>query len=227
VNALTAFVTSAKAGGYWAKLSRLNLFCGDQLAAALVPLKNAGGALETNVGFVAGDYTPLAGLTGNGTSKKLDTGLSILALNKADFGMGVWALTNPVETLNNRNDIGSSYSATGNSDRLYIATRAQGSNIASFGTGNVETMTTPTTGLHVQETTGTTDQRVYVNGANLSNVSTWNNQGFNAGTMNVFSGGGGHFSPHSLAGYYIGSNLDQAALYADWRTFNLALGRPA
>jgi hypothetical protein len=74
--AVAAFVTAAKASGYWTKLNRINLFCGDQLAAALVPLKVGGGnATDTNVNFVAGDYTEATGLTGNGTTKYLRTGL--------------------------------------------------------------------------------------------------------------------------------------------------------
>jgi hypothetical protein len=74
--AVAAFVASAKASGYWTKLNRINLFCGDQLAAALVPLKVGGGnATDTNVNFVGGDYTEATGLTGNGTTKYLRTGL--------------------------------------------------------------------------------------------------------------------------------------------------------
>lgn len=64
-------------------ITRLNLFCGDQLAAALVPLYRAesagatakGNATDTNFNFVAGDYSASGGLTGNGSSKYLNTGL--------------------------------------------------------------------------------------------------------------------------------------------------------
>lgn len=74
--AVSAFCISAKASNYWSKLNRINLFCGDQLAAALVPLKVGGGsATETNVNFVSGDYTEATGLTGNGSTKYLRTGL--------------------------------------------------------------------------------------------------------------------------------------------------------
>jgi hypothetical protein len=73
--AVTAFTASAKASGYWTKLLRLNLFCGDQLAAALVPLKVGGGnATDTNVNFVGGDYAEATGLTG-GATKYLRTGI--------------------------------------------------------------------------------------------------------------------------------------------------------
>lgn len=74
--AMSTFARDAKAAGYWDKLNRINLFAGDQLAAALVPLKVGGGnATDTNVNFVAGDYTEATGLTGDGTTKYLRTGL--------------------------------------------------------------------------------------------------------------------------------------------------------
>lgn len=76
LSAVSTFCASAKASGYWTKLNRINLFCGNQLAAALVPLKAGGGsATDTNVNFVAGDYTEATGLTGNGSTKYLNTGL--------------------------------------------------------------------------------------------------------------------------------------------------------
>src|SRR5262245_39554006 len=68
-NAANAFVISAKAKGYWTKLARINLFAGDQLASALVPLKpGAGYAVDDSVNFVAGDYSEATGITGNGSS---------------------------------------------------------------------------------------------------------------------------------------------------------------
>jgi hypothetical protein len=74
--AVSSFCAAAKGSGYWSKLNRINLFCGDQLAAALVPLKaGGGGATDTNVNFVGGDYSEATGLTGNGSTKRLRTGL--------------------------------------------------------------------------------------------------------------------------------------------------------
>lgn len=76
LSAVATFVRAAKASAYWTKLNRLNLFCGNQLAACLVPLKVGGGnATDTNMNFVSGDYTPTTGLTGNATTKYLKTGL--------------------------------------------------------------------------------------------------------------------------------------------------------
>ena len=78
---------------------RLNLFCGTGLNAALVPLYRGpslggtqyGGATDTNTGglFVSGDYNETGasgGLTGNGTSKYLNTGLNTSALPSVATG---------------------------------------------------------------------------------------------------------------------------------------------
>lgn len=66
---------------------RLNLFCGNNLNAALVPLYLGeapgivyGNTVDTNINFVAGDYTERGtngGLVGNGTNKYLNTGFAI------------------------------------------------------------------------------------------------------------------------------------------------------
>jgi hypothetical protein len=83
--AVSNFCRSAKAAGIWSKLTRVNLFAGDQLAAALAPLKVGGGnATDTNVNFVSGDYTEATGLTGNGSTKYLDSGLQASALTLND-----------------------------------------------------------------------------------------------------------------------------------------------
>lgn len=66
---------------------RLNLFCGNNLNAALVPLYLGeapgivyGNTVDTNFNFVAGDYTELGtngGLIGNGVNKYLNTGFQL------------------------------------------------------------------------------------------------------------------------------------------------------
>src|SRR6478736_153668 len=92
--AVSNFCVSAKAASLWTKLNRVNLFCGDQLAAALVPLKVGGGsATDTNVNFVGGDYTEATGLTGNGTTKYLRTGHVLTSLPAQSTSLGVYCRT--------------------------------------------------------------------------------------------------------------------------------------
>lgn len=83
--ALQTFCESIDAAGLRSRMLRLNLMCGDNLNAALVPLYVAGSstgdrlgnASDTNSNFVSGDYAESAGLLGNGSTKSLDTGFSL------------------------------------------------------------------------------------------------------------------------------------------------------
>jgi len=70
-----AFVSSAKANGYWSRFIRLNLLCGDQFAAMQVPLvNNAGWAVDWNYwnqsggSFAPGDYSEANGLQYSGAT---------------------------------------------------------------------------------------------------------------------------------------------------------------
>jgi hypothetical protein len=226
VSALSTFFRTLRAASMWpTKFACFNPMMGNELAAALIQYKGGSWAVATNTNFVSGDYAPTTGLTGNGTTKLLDTGLSVLSLTKSDFGMGTWTRTNPSETAL-RVDIGSSYAPTGNTDRFYNATR----NTTTAGQASIGSLATAingwnTTGLLCQETTGTTTQNVFANGVNVSSLGTWNNDGFQAGTVTVFALGGANLSNHALSGYYVGNNMDQAILTSAWTTLNTALGR--
>jgi hypothetical protein len=84
MTAVTTFCRSIDAAGLRDRFYRLNLFCGTGLEAALVPLYRGpsrtgtqyGNAADANVNFVSGDYTLATGLTGNGSTKYLQTGVS-------------------------------------------------------------------------------------------------------------------------------------------------------
>jgi hypothetical protein len=74
---------------------RVGIFAGTGLNAALVPLYRGpslsgtqyGNATDTNVGpFVSGDYAESSGLTGNGSSKYLDTGFPMNTLPSTTSG---------------------------------------------------------------------------------------------------------------------------------------------
>lgn len=85
MRAVSTFCASIDAAGIRSKFYRLNLFCGNDLNACLVPLYRGpsrtgtqhGGAIETNQNFVPDDYAErgaTGGLKGNGTNKRLLTG---------------------------------------------------------------------------------------------------------------------------------------------------------
>jgi hypothetical protein len=89
VNAVNQFCLDIAAAGIRDRFYRLNLFCGSNLAACLVPLYRGpaltgtqyGNVTDFNTGsFVSGDYAENNGLKGNGTTKYLDTGLPMTFL---------------------------------------------------------------------------------------------------------------------------------------------------
>lgn len=83
-NAVSSFCDSIESAGIRDRFYRLNLFAGDNLNAALVPLYTGptyggtvyGNAVDTNFNFVSADYVESYGLTGSSTAAKyLDTGV--------------------------------------------------------------------------------------------------------------------------------------------------------
>ena len=86
LQAVSQFVRDCKAGGVWDRISRVNLFAGDQLAAAVVPLKIGGGFATDvpNANVNPGDYSELGvdgGIKFRRTpSSFLDTGWNPLLL---------------------------------------------------------------------------------------------------------------------------------------------------
>jgi hypothetical protein len=100
MSAVSQFCRRIDAGGLRDRFYRLNLFCGNGLEAALVPLYRAesrtasarGNATDTNNGpFVSADYNNTgssSGLKGNGSSKFLNTGVNGNTLNGDNLHLG-------------------------------------------------------------------------------------------------------------------------------------------
>jgi hypothetical protein len=188
-SAISNFVAGCKSDAIWTKITEFYLLSGVTFSGVLAKLKHAGTAAITNTGpFVSGDYLAAgsgAGLKSNGSTKYLDTGLSILSVNKSSFGMHAYVseLASALSMM-----MGSSYTATGNSDRLYIGEAGFGNQAAC---GNLfPTFATTTVGHYSMETSGTTLHRRVKNGILETELNTWNNDGFQAGTFNIFRGSG-------------------------------------
>lgn len=137
--AVSKFCRDIDAAGIRDKFYRLNLFCGENLSAALVPLYRAesstalvrGNANDTNNNFVSGDYNntgALSGLKGNGTSKYLDTGLfgNSVAASNAHLGIGLRATESRAASF--RTAIGN---YNGGDNSLEIALHAQNARTGS------------------------------------------------------------------------------------------------
>jgi len=106
-SAVNTLCNSIDAAGIRDRFYRMGIFAGSNLAAALVPLYRGqslggtqfGNATDTNVGpFVSGDYVETGasgGLTGNGSTKYLQTGIAPSAWMAANGGshMAVYKCT--------------------------------------------------------------------------------------------------------------------------------------
>ena len=86
MRAVSNFCTAINAAGIRSKFLRLNLVCGNNLAAARVPLYRGasatgtqyGSAADTNIGpLTANDYSEATGLQGNGSNKALDCTITL------------------------------------------------------------------------------------------------------------------------------------------------------
>jgi len=98
MRAVSKFCGDIDKAGLRDRFYRLNLFCGDNLNAVLVPLYRGpsrtgsqfGNATDTNNGpFVSGDYVENSGLKGNGSSKYLETGVAMTFLGTNQLHMFV------------------------------------------------------------------------------------------------------------------------------------------
>lgn len=234
LDGLDAFVTAAKAKGYWSQLLRFNPFLGDQLAAALIPLKAGGGnATETNVGpFVAGDYTLAGGLTGDGSTKWLRTGWipSTELVTTLDAHFGLFVLTAP--TSANRNFIGSLTSGN-NFFSQYRTTGTQyfqnlGRDIANI----TPTFANPPAGHLVTSVTASATGAFYQNAAangTIPNATTNNRSPVECYVFDI-NNNGAHIGacPMRLGGYHFGLGLtaqNVSDLYSDLLTLHTAVGR--
>ena len=104
LRAVSQFCRQIDSAGIRDRFFRLNLFCGDNLSAALVPLYRAesrtasvrGNTTDTNNNFVAADFNntgSASGLKGNGSTKSLVTGVSgnSLTANNTHLAVGLAA----------------------------------------------------------------------------------------------------------------------------------------
>lgn len=232
--AVNTRIVAAKAKGYWTKLLRTNWFCGDQLAACLVPIKVGGGnATDTNVNFVGGDYSEATGLTGNGTTKRLRTGIipsTMLTLN--DTHAAVYNRT--ISAVGGGTVLGAQNAATNALNLLAPYTDGKVYSDQYDGTaggGRMSVAITGAPGCVIATRTAANSHKIYRAGVEIATSAT---TGGGRPTVEMFifaqnaDGTPGFFSAHSLAGYSIGSLLTaQNALdYAtDEEVFQDALGR--
>jgi hypothetical protein len=91
VQAISDFIAGCKADGVWSKITEAYLIAGVTFGGITVKLKGTG--TLTNNNFVSGDYQATgagAGLTGDGSTKYLDTGLNDNTLSADDKHLGYY-----------------------------------------------------------------------------------------------------------------------------------------
>lgn len=235
--AVDAFVVSAKASGYWYKIKRLNLFCGDNLAAARTPLKwqigTAGqDALAGSANFVEADYTEATGLTSTGT-QGLSTGITATSLTRDDVHFAIYNRSSSVGGVGPQ--IGAQAGVSGERCQ-FSAPTSDGALISrfwdatGFGTLTVASSSSPY-GLMVATRTDSVTHSIYQYGSLAGRAYTVAGAEPPPSTITVF-GAQGAFSytgsSVNLAAYSIGAGLtaQQVADYhTHMQTFQTALGR--
>ena len=237
--AVTTFCRAIDSAGLRDRFYRLNLFCGDGLSAVLVPLYRGpsrtgtqyGNTADTNVNFVSGDYTLASGLTGNGSNKYLQTGVSSsawitggnvqshLAVYKRTSVNSGALLSARSSTLVNNWELGAGGNVLGGSGGSFAIPTPHDSFIGVTRTASTAIVAFRRTVLSAENTVSGT-----VTGTSIPfAVFARNDQ---ATDINAYTPA--LFSNQTLAAYSIGAGLSvaQIALYdAAMQAFQTALGR--
>lgn len=231
--AVSDFCKAMKSAGLWNKLHRVNLMCGDQLAAALVPLKiGSGNATDTNTGYVAADYTQVGGLDSAGGVKYLRTGvIPSTALTANDTHIAIYNLAT---TAGGGASIGSVNS--GNGTRFHVALPfsdglASSNQYNLVGGGLVSPAVIMPAGHFVASRTSATSHVIYQDATSVATNATVGGglPAFElyAGAVNA-DGTPADYSQDPFAGYSIGAGLTAAevtAYFGAMANFQAALGR--
>jgi hypothetical protein len=233
--AVSDFCTAIDAAGIRDRFYRLNLFCGSNLTAALVPLYRGpslagtqyGNTTDTNNNFVSGDYVETGtggGLTRASGSKTLTTGLT--PANAPQFATGHIAtsvVNGSFVTVGSAVDYGSIGSV-----RAQHVVNGTGANSQLFRTFDDSAQATGAAGANgvysrwVVSRTSSTSAVVYRNAATYITRTTTANQPSSTGQLTIF---GGAFGLHY---YSLGDGMTDSQVSAfdsALAAFLTALGR--
>lgn len=170
---VSRFVRGCKADGVWDSLLEVCLFSGvDNLNAALVKLKTPSDVQRvlTNVNFVEADYVSTgasAGLSGNKTSKYLNTGLTPVGRGMANNSTQGFYQTRVV-TASSLTGAGEN---SGKRLNMGLSTVSTSSNMYNLTTGSLAYLTA-TTGFTVASRVSSASHVIYKNGVNVASNAT-------------------------------------------------------
>jgi hypothetical protein len=236
-SAVNTLCNSIDAAGIRDRFYRMGIFAGSNLAAALVPLYRGqslggtqfGNATDTNVGpFVSGDYVETGasgGLKGNGTNKRLDTGVNGSSLLPGDRHLSAYeilaATTDYSPSVLSGNALATMHGIgpwTSPTQYRYRTHNIVGGNAVS----------TNQNGMWLGSDTSSTASVLYRNGSSVATASAQPEGGSGSTTYQVLGHSSGEFSEARLGAYSIGLSISAAqasALYAAMQAFQTALGR--
>ena len=245
IRAVSEFCRAIDTAGIRDRFARLSLFAGGNLSGALVPIYRSfsfggtliGGATDTNVNFVSGDYAETGasgGLQGNGTTKYLNCGASILSqLSVGSAHLSVSGVG--INGVSSVNFIGAG--GSGFNQIAALQTTPGGTTHRSLINGTVaafaDTSTALSSGHIIASSVATNDFRMFRNGTqNGTTVTATRSGSLTANAPFVFSYNNNGAYSGSLAcrlnAYSIGRGLtaaQAAAFSAAVASFNAALGR--
>ena len=229
-DALNTFVIGMKAAGLWAKMMDIGLFIGD-LQCSLVKLKFTTPGVCAHTGVVSTDYGQL-GLA-FGTGKGLNTGVSIPTLAQYNWHLSLWRSVPGVVSFTS--GIGSSYAATGDTNRFYLcgSNTAGERTTADLGWGSYYASAVAgmggrglaTFGVNANSASGLT---AFMNGVNFLTTSSAGRDGRQTGTIEININASGAVGNPCYGAYTIGLGLTQADNWAFWglmNQFQTGLGR--
>jgi hypothetical protein len=244
MKAVSKFCGDIDKAGLRDRFYRLNLFCGSNLNAVLVPLYRGpsrtgsqfGNTTDTNNGpFVSGDYSESSGLKGNGSSKYLETGVAMTFLGTNQLHMFVSFNPEVAEfrmLLAARANLAGSVAVENN----YNGTTANRPRTALFSGGFQPDHLSPITG-RTQYWINNSSNPIEIYGRNV-NLNNFNNAGAYSATNNeaflVFAGNqtGTGIAGHGgqrIDAYSFGAAFTTTAQRNDFHTamsdFRTTLGR--
>jgi hypothetical protein len=242
--AVNAFCDSVDSNGLRSKMVRVNLMCGSNLNAALVPLYRAtssggsplGSTTDENSNFIDAHYAENSGLVGNASNRRLNTGL-----NRSTLGVTVHAgcFAFSRGTASFRTYFGVEKQATA-FDRFYMACSTDPANAVWASNGPSATGQTADTAHAAKDFllgsvvgVGAGQNTLYINGTSAATTSGIDSTSI-VSPIHIFTFFRASDSSYNsttdarIGGYTFGSSLSagEALTYSTiWDTFLKATGR--
>jgi hypothetical protein len=245
LNAVSRFCASIAAAGIRDRFYRLNLFCGTadaSLIAVRTPLYRGpslggtqfGNALDTNVNFAITDYAENSGLTGDGTSKYLNTGFNVDQLPGAANCHLSSYIRGTQSIASARTLIGVLFNGITDRYRMFLAASTAGNYSITSELGKASQVGTgqrlnANGGLMVSSRTSTTSLTLYDDSSVISTNTDSTAETTGASPFFVFARNGPtEYYNGIMAGYSIGAGMSQSQVtsyYNAMNAFQTAIGR--